>query len=497
LNRKASVLLITEGTFPYVNGGVSTWAHQLCQGVRDVDFMVYSINALPETLSKYPLGPQVREILQLPMWSPEEPADLKPMDEAYLNHLYRREAVNDQVIADQFCPAFGDFLNAFLEPGTNLPVLDTSLRQMWDYFQFCDFKTTLRSRPAWELFKEVLCEKIPDGKLEDFTTAMRWMYRFLMPLSIPAPEADLVHLTVAGVALFPALGLKYQKGTPILLTEHGVYIRERLLAISEANFNQPLKVFLVRFSEAITRLTYWHAEKITTVSRFNIPWEIRYGADRSRIQVVYNGVDVNHFLPGTIGGTSGNRPTVVAAARIFSLKDIKTMIRTCNEVRKTIPDVQFLVYGNKDAVPEYTRECEELIQNLGLTNHFFLKGHHPNPERIYIEGDISILTSVSEGFPYTVLESMSCGIAVVATRVGGVPEALDDTTGRICPPRDPVALGAAVCELLQDDELRHKLSRNARNRVMEAFTIEQFSESFEEIYRTLLPAGNVYERKIV
>jgi len=443
------------------------------------------------------LGPQVREILQLPMWSPEEPADLKPTDSTYLNHLHRREAVNDQVIADQFCPAFRDFLNAFMEPGTNLPAFDASIRQMWDYLQFCDYKTTLRSRPVWELFKEVICEKIPDGSLEDVTTAMRWMYRFLMPLSMPAPDADLVHLTVAGVALFPALGLKYQKGTPILLTEHGVYIRERLLAISESNFNQPLKIFLVRFSEAITRLTYWHAERITTVSSFNIPWEVRYGANPSKIQVVYNGVDVNHFLPNTTGSTSGNRPTVVAAARIFALKDIKTMIRTCNEVRKTIPNIQFLVYGNKDAVPEYTRECEELIQSLGLTDHFFLKGHHPNPERIYNEGDISILTSVSEGFPYTVLESMSCGIPVVATRVGGVPEALDETTGRICPPRNPVALAAAVCELLQDAALREELSRNARKRVMESFTIEQFSESFGDIYHTLLQAVGLAERKII
>jgi glycosyltransferase involved in cell wall biosynthesis len=87
---------------------------------------------------------------------------------------------------------------------------------------------------------------------------------------------------------------------------------------------------------------------------------------------------------------------------------------------------------------------------LDLEDNFFLAGYHDKPHQLFCEGDISILTSISEGFPYTVLESMSCGIPVVATDVGGVTEALEKC-GFICKPKDFEALGQSVVTLLQDE----------------------------------------------
>lgn len=436
------------------------------------------------------------------MWAPEEPMDLQGSGEGYLQHLVRKELISDAVVEEQFCPFFASFLGEVFRGSQDLRFLDAAVRGMWNYFQKYDYKKTLQSEATWNAFKQVVeresqASELPLAKLEDYTTAMRWLYRFLLPISVPATEVDLVHLTVSGISIFPALDLKYRHGTPIVLTEHGVYIRERLLAISEAPFTFFLKNFLIRFSEAVTRLTYHHADHITTVSQFNIPWEVRYGASREKIEVVYNGVDTELFRPSDRHHVPSRVPTVVAAARIFALKDIKTMIRTCYKVKDSIPEVRFLVYGNKDAVPSYTKECESLIEELGLQSNFILCGHHTNPEEIYSEGDISLLTSVSEGFPYTVLESMACGIPVVATAVGGVPEALDETTGRLCPPRNPEALAAAVCELLQDTALRHKLGATARARVKEKFDISLFSDAFREIYSSMVHEPSFIERQIV
>jgi glycosyltransferase involved in cell wall biosynthesis len=140
------------------------------------------------------------------------------------------------------------------------------------------------------------------------------------------------------------------------------------------------------------------------------------------------------------------------------------------------------VYGEKEAVPEYTAACQALIKKLALEDNFILAGHHPEPHKLFLEGTISILTSISEGFPYTVLESMSCGIPVVATDVGGVHEALDEHCGFLCKPKNHEEIGSRVVELLQNKELRIKMGAAAREKVLQNFSIHHFIDRYKQIY---------------
>ncbi len=211
-----------------------------------------------------------------------------------------------------------------------------------------------------------------------------------------------------------------------------------------------------------------------------------YGADPEKIEIIYNGIDHNVFKPLQKPAHLENIPTVVAAARIFDLKDIVTMIKSCAVAKKQIPNIQYLVYGDNNAVPEYTAECEKLIDELDLRNNFKLAGYHSKPHELFCEGDISILTSISEGFPYTVLESMSCGIPVVATDVGGVTEALDNSCGFICKPKDFEEIGKKVVELLNDKALREKMGENARKKVIDNFTIGKFIAEYEDVYERVI-----------
>jgi glycosyltransferase involved in cell wall biosynthesis len=156
---------------------------------------------------------------------------------------------------------------------------------------------------------------------------------------------------------------------------------------------------------------------------------------------------------------------VVAAARIFPLKDIETMIRSAAVARELIPDIRYLVYGSLDADVPYVRRCQALVAELGLENTFELRGFHSNPAELYSEGDVCVLSSISEAFPYTALESMACARPVVGTDVGGVREALEGF-GIVVPPRDPEAIGRAVVSLVADDEFRRELGRRAREEVL-------------------------------
>ncbi|WP_420385700.1 GT4 family glycosyltransferase PelF [Roseivirga sp.] len=497
---KLDVLLISEGTYPFYGGGISTWSHMLCDRVSNANFSLYSINAGFEPEPIFELSPSVKEIIQVPLWAPDEPQDYMSFRRDYYKVVKKKEQTTSQVIRERFVPIFEKFIQLVYAETTNMGMMDLVFYEMWEYFQEYDYKETLQAKSVWDAFKaEATSEAERDGSftasLFDVTVGLRWLYRFLIPFSIPISKKDLCHITLSGFPLIPALVLKYRYGTPLMITEHGVYVRERLLYINRSDYSYFIKDFLIKLTEAITRLSYYKADKILSVNQFNITWELMYGATEDKIEITYNGVDHERFSPREKPDHLKGIPTVVAAARIFELKDILTMIRSCAIVREKIPNVQYLVYGDKNAVPEYTKKCEDLIKELKLENNFFLKGYHNKPHLIFSEGDISILTSISEGFPFTVIESMSCGVPVVATDVGGVAEAIDAGSGFVCKPRDARAIGEKVVELLSNDALRESMSKHGRQRVIDNFTLEIFIESYERIYEEVF-AGKQVKRKV-
>ncbi|QCX40892.1 DUF3492 domain-containing protein [Aureibaculum algae] len=492
LTPKIKVLLVLEGSYPFAGGGISTWTHQLTHEVSNASFVIYSINAHLETKSKYELSENVDEVIQVPIWAPNEPHDYINYGKKYYKLALQKELTTEKKIQKKFIPVFKELMNSiFNSDSVEAAELDKVFFNMWKFFNKHDFKKTMTSVSVWETYREAITTHVANEKfsykisLLDLTIGLRWIYRFLIPFSIEIPKADISHITLSGFPVVPALTLKYKYKTPIMITEHGVFIRERLIAINSSEYSFFLKNFLIKFSECITKIAYYNADSILSVNTFNTTWEEVYGAAKDKIKIIYNGVDHNLFKPRPKPDHLKNVPTVVAAARIFELKDILTMIRTCNVVRKTIPNVKFLVYGSKNAVPEYTKKCENLIDELDLRANFELAGFHSDPHLIYNEGDISILTSISEGFPFTVIESMSSGVPVVSTDVGGVYEALDEKSGFICKPRDYDEIASKVVELLSDDKLRKEMSVYGRQRVIDYFTIGKFINGYEEAYKEL------------
>ena len=487
MKKKLEVMMIFEGTYPFNGGGVSTWAHILCDKVKNVNYTLYSVNANYEESPKFKLSQTVKKVIQLPMWSPLEPSELNTVDKKYYKIVSRKVKEDEAEVITVFVPLFEKLIDLIFQEQANVNEIDETIFQMWRFFQKYDYKKTMKSLPVWTSFQNSISHVIAQdanyaASLFDFTVAMRWLYRFLLPISIQVPKMDVSHISLSGFPVLPALILKYKYGTPIIATEHGVFIRERLIAINTSEYSFFLKNFLIKFSECITKLAYHKTDIILSVNKFNISWEKLYGANPDKINVVYNGIDHNLFVPAEKPSQLKNIPTVVAAARIFELKDILTMIRSCAVVVKEIPNVSFLIYGDNNAVPAYTKACTNLIKELKLEKNFIFAGHHNNPQKLYCEGDISILTSISEGFPYTVIESMSCGIPVVATDVGGVTEALNEECGIICKPKDHEGIGQSVIKLLKDTELRKKMGEAARERVIAHFTIEKFIRNYEVAY---------------
>lgn len=506
------VLLCTEGTYPFAGGGVSTWCDILCSELSEYDFTVCALTGAPEARLRYQLPPNVSAMLQVPLWGVSGPEErLLAGEPARIQRMRRRRSGPDAIqsgflpLLDRLLGGLASALSAgegAADDGARIVAgdgiaaprapegapdggaQDVELAfDLWRFFADHDWRGCWKSPQAWELFATRFAHE-RDASVDDLSDAYEWLYHYLMPLAAPLPEVDLVHTTIAGVPGLLGAVAKQARGTPLLITEHGVWLRERYIAVSASGLSPFLKRFLMGLSRFVAAIDYACADVVAPVTDFNVRWERPCGVPQERLHTVRNGVDPALFAPRPRPGRSA-RPTVVAAARVYPLKDMETMIRAAAVAREAIPDVRFLVYGSLDADVPYVGRCRELIAQLSLEESFELAGHHPQPSRLYAEGDVCALSSISEAFPYTVLEAMSCAKPVVATDVGGVREALEGF-GVVVAPRDHEALGCAIVTLLNDDLLRAQMGRQAREAVLARYRIAYSVSAYRELYARLL-----------
>ncbi|MDX6554717.1 MAG: polysaccharide biosynthesis protein PelF [Miltoncostaeaceae bacterium] len=477
------VLMLTEGTYPFVDGGVSTWCGQIIVGLPEIEFTVYSITGDVQARQRYTL-PQSARLVQVPLWGVEHPAEWG-LDSGGVVETIRRRRRTRGPVARRFAEMLTGLLADMERPEDDPLGAGRRLLEMHRYFLAHDFVAALRAPEAWEAFRSAAAgARWAEGATgTDLTTCLRWLRALLMPLALPVPEADLSHATISGLAALPGVLAKIERGTPLLITEHGVYLRERYLALStHTDIPAVQRSFLLALAELTASVAYAHADAVAPVCRYNAVWERRLGASDDLIDHIWNGVDPTLFVPRPKPPERRGRPTAVAAARVFPLKDIETMIRAAAHARERIPDVLFLLYGSLSADPPYVEKCRRLVADLGLEDTFVFAGLAPNPTEIFNQGDIGVLSSVSEAFPYTILEAMACGRPSAATDVGGVGELLEGTV----PPRDPAALGQACVDLLADPRRRAELGRRARERLLAHFRVSLTIDRYRELYGRLI-----------
>ena len=289
------------------------------------------------------------------------------------------------------------------------------------------------------------------------------------------------HAVSNGLAALPALAAKWSSATPLLLTEHGLYLRERLLAHRPGTMNAHVRSLLLRFFKRLVETTYLMADRIAPVSHYCQLWELKSGAQHTQIQPVHNGIDPDTFSydPGEPA-----EPTLVFVGRIDPLKDIETLLRAFALVRRAVPGARLRMFGPRESVT-YGRRCDALVSELELGGSAVFEGPVAAPAEAYRAGQVVLLTSISEGFPFAVLEAMACGRPVVATDVGGVAEAVAQA-GILVPPRDPVAVAEATIALLGDPARRHALGFRARLRVISHFTVSRCVSDYRDLYQDVV-----------
>ena len=244
-----------------------------------------------------------------------------------------------------------------------------------------ELRATFRSPRAWKGFVEGVRDALSEGdpaagpvpELDavDAATLYQRLYWVARTAAAPTPPVDLLHVTAAGWAAIPALVHRRLHGTPLLLTEHGVYVREAYLAAARSREPAADRFLASRLARGLSLAAYAAADVISPVTEANAHWERKLG--------VAAGADPRDPQRDRAARATASPPPrarrVVSVGRIDPLKDVQTMLLVAADVLRQVPDARFEYWGPPTRGQEaYAAACEELRRRLRLGDALPLHG---------------------------------------------------------------------------------------------------------------------------
>jgi glycosyltransferase involved in cell wall biosynthesis len=243
----------------------------------------------------------------------------------------------------------------------------------------------------------------------------------------------------------------------------------------------------VRLYEAFDRLVLRGMDRVVCVSGAQAAKVWQAGISAERVVVIANAVRDCRFKadPAARGELEGlfQRPPrrlVAAAGRLSPEKGFATLVEAAARIEDR--SIGFVLFGEGMLRPDLERQ----IDRLGLRERFILAGHRTDLDRLLPALDLLVLPSFTEGMPNVVLEALAAGVPVVATKVGGTPEVLTGSCGRLVPPGDPAALAVGVLDVLMDEARRRRMGQRGQERVRKHFTFDTQAEHYLGLLKELV-----------
>ncbi len=489
----ADVCLLLEGSYPYVSGGVSSWVQDLITTQPDLSFHVLAlVPTRAERALKYELPENVTGVSHIYL------QDLVPGVRPKGRHMKVLEQLEGPLTHLQKPQGGYADVAAIIEI---LQGLNEALGQ----------RLLLNSEAAWRLLLRMYQATMPQSSFLNYF----WTWRSIMSglftsLTAPLPAARVYHTISTGYAGLVATRAKIETGRPTILTEHGIYTNERRIEITLAEwieeavdeglsvdrqFRDLRDVWIDAF-ESYAKACYDACDSIITLYTGNQEFQLRLGADASKLLVIPNGVDYAKLAADAAGlaaPDTARAPTVALIGRVVSIKDIKTFIQACASVRVEIPDLEALVLGPTEEEPDYYAECVALTEHLGLTETVKFMGRVQLGEYLG-RIDVMVLTSISEAQPLVILEAAAAGVPTVATDVGSCRELLfgqpdEDPDlgpgGAVTPVGAPMATATEIKKLLQDRVWWQQCSDAMRERVRLHYNKADIFGRYRALYQNL------------
>ena len=490
----ADVCLILEGTYPFVTGGVSSWTHQLITNLPEIRFHLYCLIAEREPGPwRFPRPDNVVGVTTLSLGGAAEVLEgegrmLQSEEEKALIGMLRSFHTS---LLGGHPEAFRTLFERFRQTGFS-PEL---------------FRTLSAGRQAWSLIGEFYQSQFAHESFIDFF----WMWRtthlpLFALLSAPLPRARLYHSLASGYAGMLGVMGKLAYDRPFVLTEHGLYTRERKIEIALAQWigksqqdeatvrpiRETVKGFWMRIFEQLGRIVYHYSDTIVTLFEGNRSLQIRDGADPERTRVIPNGIAIGErTVRAPVPRDPDGERVVGFIGRVVPIKDVKTFIQACRLVVDQYPRVRILIMGPLDQDPEYARECQNLVELLEISDKVTFMGSVRVDD--YLPSlDLLVLTSLSEAQPLVIMEGAVYEVPTVATRVGACDELINGRLredrllgpgGIVTSVGNPEETALAIIRILRDEDLRRRMGRAARIRMERFYREEAVFAAYREIYR--------------
>ena len=465
------ICVILEGCYPYVTGGVSTWIHQYMNAMPQHEFVVWTVaaNSSMKGQFKYELPKNVVEVHEVFL---DDALELTSRPKKY---RFDREEIE----------TLRNFVNC-AHPDWE------KLFQMYSDDKI-DPLSFLMSKEFLDILTSICEDEYTYTAFSDFFHTIRSMFLpVLFILHSEVPKADIYHSIATGYSGVLARLGSYKYHVPYMITEHGIYTREREEEIIRAKWVLPaFKKFWVRFFYMLSEAAYEKATMITSLYAGARKIQIDMGCDPDKCVFIGNGIQYERFkdIPPK---TSNGYVDIGAVLRIAPIKDVKTMIYAFSGLKSQVPNARLTICGPVDD-KEYAKECYDLVERLAVKDLIF-PGSVDVTKKM-VEFDFTVLSSISEGMPLSVLESFASGRPCVTTDVGNCKELMekvaeDDELGKagICvPPMDIPELTNAMRIMCVDTQNRFSMGEVARQRVARYFMhqdmIKKYLEVYDEVFR--------------
>ena len=500
---EADIALLLEGTFPYVSGGVSSWVNQIIRAYPEYRFAIVFLGSRREDYSqqKYELPANVvhfeEHFLYDNLHNPQKPTARAGDHEAFAISADMHEKFLRDGATEEAKQAFKDVARAML-PGGKL-TLD-------------DF---LHSEESWEIICDYYRRFCSDPSFVDYFWTVRIMHQPLWTLARVAktliPVRSL-HAVSTGYAGFLGALIHQSRGTPLILSEHGIYTKERKIDLFKSEWirdnrnvfqRDPTELSYFRrmwigFFEWLGRFCYDAADPIIALYEANRLRQVADGAIDERTFNIPNGISLARFTPLLDLRPADPPPVLCLIGRVVPIKDIKTFIRAMRRVVNQMPDAEGWIAGPEDEDPAYAQECRDLVRSLGLQEHVRFLGFQKVDDLMPKIG-LTILSSISEALPLVILEGYAAGVPTISTDVGScrqLIEGLDEedkaigVSGAVVNIADPQALADAALALLGNTEVWHAASQAGIARVRRYYTDELMFGHYRRVYeKALLQSG--------
>lgn len=320
--------------------------------------------------------------------------------------------------------------------------------------------------------------------IEVYPQEKRWDLSVVSKLSdeIKNGKYDLVHAHGAR-ANFICMFLKKKINVPMITTVHSDY----MLDFKDSFYKNLIYTTLNKMS--LKKFDHY----ICVSDNFK-KMLVDRGFDKNKIHVLYNGIDIDEktlYIPKTAFlekyKINYNGEFLVGiAARLDKVKDHETFIKACKETLEINPDIIFLIAGEGDE----KKKLEEMAESFGIEKNIYFLGFVRDKYSFFNAIDINVLTSISESFPYVILEAARLSVPTVSTKTGGIPEIIkDDYTGYLFPIGNYKSLSRYLLDLYDNRDKLKELGDNIKREVVEKYSHLSMGERQKEIYDEILMGG--------